>query len=62
LIRAVDRVLELGVVVVAAVTLLDRGVVAGRRFAERGIAYRHLLTSADIGIDPLPEDDADASA
>jgi orotate phosphoribosyltransferase len=62
LIRAVDRVLELGVVVVAAVTLLDRGVVAGRRFAERGIPYRHLLTSADIGIDPLPEDDADASA
>ncbi|HSS11110.1 MAG TPA: phosphoribosyltransferase family protein [Acidimicrobiales bacterium] len=55
LLRAVDRVLALGVVPVAAVTLLDRSAAPGRRFAERGIRYLPLLTSADIGIDPLPE-------
>lgn len=53
LLRAVDRVLELGVVPVAAVTLLDRSTAASPRFAERGIRYLPLLTSADIGIDPL---------
>jgi orotate phosphoribosyltransferase len=62
LMRAVDRVLELGVVPVAAVTLLDRSASAGRRFTERGIPYTPLLTSADIGIDPLPEEPAAAEA
>jgi orotate phosphoribosyltransferase len=55
LLRAVDRVLEMGAVCVAAVTLLDRGEAAGRRFAERGIPYQPLLTWTDIGIDPLPD-------
>ena len=62
LLRAVDRVLELGVVAVAAVTLLDRSQAAGRRFAARGIRYLPLLTSVDIGIDPLPEEAATAEA
>jgi len=53
MLRAVDRVLELGVWVVAAVTLLDRSTTARSRFAERGIRYLPLLTSADIGIEPL---------
>jgi orotate phosphoribosyltransferase len=55
MLRAVDRVLELGVVPVAAVTLLDRSAAAGKRFSERGIRYIALLGSADIGIDPLPD-------
>jgi orotate phosphoribosyltransferase len=55
LLRAVDRVLDLGTVAVAAVTLLDRGWAAGRRFAERGITYQPLLNWTDIGIDPLPD-------
>jgi orotate phosphoribosyltransferase len=55
LLRAVDRVLDLGVVPVAAVTLLDRGPAAGRLFAERGIAYQSLLRWTDIGIEPLPD-------
>jgi len=54
LLRAVDRVLELGVVAVAAVTLLDRSPAAAPLFAARGIRYLPLLTSADIGIEPLP--------
>ncbi len=53
LLRAVDRVIELGVTAVATVALLDRGGAAATRFAERGIAYRPLLTWADIGIEPL---------
>jgi orotate phosphoribosyltransferase len=51
--RAVDRVLELGVTPIAAATLLDRGLAAAPRFAERGIRYVPLLTYADIGIEPL---------
>jgi orotate phosphoribosyltransferase len=62
LLRAVDRLLELGVVPVAAVTLLDRGTTASGEFARRGIRYLPLLTAADIGIDPLPGEPAAALA
>ena len=60
LLRAIDRVLELGVSVVAAVTLLDRSPAAQRLFAERGLRYLPLLTSADIGIEALAETDPSA--
>ena len=53
LLRAIDQVLELGVTVVAAVTLLDRSPTPGRGFQERGWRYIPLLTAADIGIEPL---------
>lgn len=53
LLRAVDQVLELGVTVVAASGLLDRGPEVGRRFAERGIPWLPLVTWEDIGIEPL---------
>jgi orotate phosphoribosyltransferase len=62
MLRAVDRLLEFGVVPVAAVTLLDRSQAAGRRFAARGIRYLPLLTSADIGIEPLPDESAPAAS
>jgi orotate phosphoribosyltransferase len=62
LLRAVDRLLELGVVPVAAVTLLDRGTAAAAGFAGRGVRYEPLLTAGDIGIDPLPGDGEPASA
>lgn len=42
-----------GAEVVAAVTLLDRGDVAGERFSEAGIRYLPLLTYGDLGIDPV---------
>jgi orotate phosphoribosyltransferase len=58
LLRAIDRVLELGAVPVAAVTLVDRGPAVARRFADRGIRYEPLLTWTDIGIDPLPDEQA----
>jgi len=60
LLRAVDRVLELGVTVVAAVTLLDRSLAAKEQFAKRGLRYLPLLTSADIGIDALARPDPSA--
>jgi len=53
LLRAVDRVVELGVQTVAAVTLLDRGTEAAAGFEARGISYQPLLTYADLGIEPL---------
>ena len=53
LLKAVDRVTELGVVVVVATALLDRSPEVGRRFAERGIDWRPVLTWEDIGIEPL---------
>jgi orotate phosphoribosyltransferase len=56
LLRAVDRVADLGVTPVAAVTLVDRGPASRSRFAERGIAYHPLLTWADIGIEPLVDE------
>jgi orotate phosphoribosyltransferase len=62
MLRAVDRLLELDVTPVAAVTLLDRGPTAARRFAERGLRYLSLLSSADIGIEPLPDQAASAEA
>jgi orotate phosphoribosyltransferase len=56
LLRAVERVIELGVTPVAAVTLVDRGPAAAARFAERGITYHPLLTWVDIGIEPLVDE------
>jgi orotate phosphoribosyltransferase len=51
--RAFAALDELGARVVAAVTIVDRGHVAGRFFAERGIPYFPLLTYADLGIEPV---------
>jgi orotate phosphoribosyltransferase len=53
MLRAVDRVAELGVEVVAATALLDRGPRVAQAFAERGIPWKPLLTWSDVGIQPL---------
>jgi len=53
LLKAVDKVAELGAVVVAATALLDRSPVVAKRFAAAGINWAPLLTWADIGIEPL---------
>ena len=44
---------EVGAAVAAAVALVDRGEAATRRFAERGIPFRALLTYEDLGIPPV---------
>ena len=53
LLRAAERVRELGVEIVAASALLDRSPVVGERFAEAGIAWMPLLTWTDLGIEAL---------
>jgi orotate phosphoribosyltransferase len=53
LLRAVERIRELGVDVVAATALLDRSPAVAERFAAAEIDWRPLLTWVDLGIAPL---------
>jgi orotate phosphoribosyltransferase len=53
LLRAVERIRELEVEVVAATALLDRSPAVGPRFAQAGIRWAPLLTWTDLGIEPL---------
>ena len=53
LLRAVERVRDLGAEVVAATALLDRSPAAAERFAAAGVAWVPLLSWADLGIEPL---------
>lgn len=53
LLRAAEKVVELGAKVVAATALLDRSPEVAERFAAAGIDWRPLLTWADLGIEPL---------
>jgi orotate phosphoribosyltransferase len=51
--RAHDVIVALGAEVCAAATLVDRGDVAARFFAARGIPYFPLITYRDLGIEPV---------
>jgi orotate phosphoribosyltransferase len=53
LLRAAERIAELGAVVIAATALLDRSPRVAERFAAAGIDWLPLLTWADLGIAPL---------
>jgi orotate phosphoribosyltransferase len=53
LLTAIDRILELGVDVVAATALLDRSPTVAERFEAAGIAWLPLLTWEDLGIEPV---------
>ncbi|HUZ19657.1 MAG TPA: orotate phosphoribosyltransferase [Acidimicrobiales bacterium] len=53
LLKAVDRVRELGVEVVAATALLDRSPRVAQRFEQAGVRWVPLLSWADLGIEPL---------
>jgi orotate phosphoribosyltransferase len=53
LLRAVEKVTDLGVTVVAATALLDRSPQVAERFAGAGIRWVPLLTWEDLGIEPL---------
>lgn len=53
LLKAVDRVKDLGVEVIAATALLDRSPGVATRFEDAGIRWVPLLTWADLGIEPL---------
>lgn len=53
LLKAVDRVRELGVEVIAATALLDRSPRVAQRFEEAGVRWVPLLNWVDLGIEPL---------
>lgn len=53
LLKAVDRVRELGVEIVAATALLDRSPRVAQRFEDAGVRWEPLLSWADLGIEPL---------
>jgi orotate phosphoribosyltransferase len=53
LLKAVERVEDLGATVMAATALLDRSPKVAERLAERGIRWVPLLRWTDIGIEPL---------
>ena len=51
--KALDKVVETGATVVAAVPMADRGDTAAPAFAAAGIAYGAVVTYRDLGIDPV---------
>ena len=51
--KAYEAIVALGATVVAAATLVDRGDVAARFFAERAVPYAPVVTYRDLGIEPL---------
>ena len=53
--KAFAVITALGATVVAAVTLVDRGEVAGRFFGEKAITYLPIVTYRDLDIDPVGE-------
>jgi orotate phosphoribosyltransferase len=53
LLRAVERIREFGVEVIAATALLDRSPAVRARFEVAGIHWVPLLTWTDLGIEPL---------
>ncbi len=53
LLRAAEKVTDMGASVVAASALLDRSPHVAERFAAAGVPWQPLLTWADLGIEPL---------
>lgn len=53
LLRAAERVKELGATIVAATALLERSPAVAERLAAAGIRWLPLLTWVDLGIEPL---------
>jgi orotate phosphoribosyltransferase len=51
--KALERIVPLGVVVTGMIPMVDRGDVAAKRFAARGIPFAALVTYRDLGIDPV---------
>ncbi len=51
--KAYEVITGLGATIVAAVTLVDRGDVAGRFFEDKAIPYFPIVTYRDLGIDPV---------
>jgi orotate phosphoribosyltransferase len=53
ILKALDAIEPLGVQVVLAVSIVDRGKSTSDRLQERGVTYAPILTYEDLGIDPV---------
>jgi orotate phosphoribosyltransferase len=53
--KAYDRSIESGAVVAGIISMVDRGEVASRVFAELGVPYVSLVTYRHLGIEPITE-------
>lgn len=60
--KAWEAIQDTGAQIVAAVTLVDRGEVANKFFAYKGVPYLPLLTYQDLGIEPVGHGPDNASA
>ncbi|KXW76358.1 orotate phosphoribosyltransferase [Mycolicibacterium phlei] len=52
---AFDRVTAVGAVVAGVIPMVDRGDIAAKRFAARGVPFVPLVTYRDLGIEPVQD-------
>ncbi|MDQ2637185.1 MAG: orotate phosphoribosyltransferase [Actinomycetota bacterium] len=52
---AFDRVTAVGAVVAGVIPMVDRGDIAAKRFAKRGVPFVALVTYRDLGIEPVKD-------
>ena len=53
--KAYDRVTAVGAVVTGVIPMVDRGDVAAKRFAAKGVPFAALVTYRDLGIEPVKD-------
>src|SRR3569833_734994 len=53
--KALERVTAVGAVVTVVIPMVDRGDVATKRFAARGVPFVALVTYRDLGIEPVKD-------
>jgi orotate phosphoribosyltransferase len=53
--KAYERVTAAGAVVTGVIPMVDRGDVATKRFAARGVPFAALVTYRDLGIEPVKD-------
>jgi orotate phosphoribosyltransferase len=52
---AFDRVTAVGAVVAGVIPMVDRGDIAAKRFAKRGVPFVALVSYRDLGIEPVKD-------
>jgi orotate phosphoribosyltransferase len=53
--KAYERVTAVGAVVTGVIPMVDRGDIAAKRFAARGVPFVALITYSDLGIEPVKD-------
>jgi orotate phosphoribosyltransferase len=53
--KAYERVTAVGAVVTGVIPMVDRGDVATKRFAAKGVPFVALITYSDLGIEPVKD-------